>query len=159
VIISCVKKIFKRILGKITNWIEAPGDLYLNERYKYNRGSSIFPARNAHMLDIHPQVSLHDVLFNVWAPITIEAGVGIAHQVMFLTGGHKIDEFGAKSEVIPRGPIVVKKNAWIGSRAIILGNVTIGRGSIIGAGSVVTKSVPDYEMWAGNPARLIRKLR
>lgn len=111
------------------------------------------------MLNIHDQVSLHDTFFNVWAPITIEEGVSVAHQVMFLTGGHRINEFGVQGEVLPRGPIVVKRNAWIGSRAIILGNVTIGTGSIIGAGSVVTKSVPDYEMWAGNPARLVRKLR
>lgn len=154
-----MKSLFKKILGRIFNWLEVPGDLYLSGKYKYYRGSSVFPARNAHMLNIHPGISLHDALFNVWAPIIIEEGVGVAHQVMFITGGHKVGEFGSQSEVLPQGPILIKKNAWIGSRAIILGNVTIGTGSIIGAGSVVTKSVPNYEIWAGNPARLIRKLR
>lgn len=54
-------------------------------------------------------------------------------------------------------PIVVKKNAFIGSHSIILKGVTIGENSIIGAGSVVTKSVPTNEIWAGNPARFIKK--
>jgi len=54
-------------------------------------------------------------------------------------------------------PVVICEGAFIGAHCIILKGVTIGRNSIIGAGSVVTKSVPDGEIWAGNPARFIRK--
>ena len=58
---------------------------------------------------------------------------------------------------IPKSELEIKDNVWIGTRAIILGNVrTIGTGSIIGAGAVVTKPVPDYAIVAGNPARVIR---
>ncbi len=55
-------------------------------------------------------------------------------------------------------PILIKEGAFIGAHAIILKGVTIGRHSVIGAGAVVTKDVPDNEVWAGNPAkRLIRE--
>lgn len=55
-------------------------------------------------------------------------------------------------------PIIVEDNVFIGAKVIILKGVTIGRNSIIGAGSVVTKSIPPNEIWAGNPAKFIRKI-
>lgn len=51
----------------------------------------------------------------------------------------------------------IKEYAFIGAHTIICKPVTIGRGAIDGAGSVITKDIPDNEIWAGNPARLIRK--
>lgn len=55
-------------------------------------------------------------------------------------------------------PIRICKGAFIGAHCIILKGVTVGRHSIIGAGSVVTKDVPDNEIWAGNPAKFIRAI-
>lgn len=55
-------------------------------------------------------------------------------------------------------PVVVESNVWIAPRCIILKGVTIGRGAVIGAGSVVTKDVPAMCLAAGNPARVIRRL-
>lgn len=55
-------------------------------------------------------------------------------------------------------PVVVESNAWIAPRCIILKGVTIGRGAVVGSGSVVTKDVPPMCLVAGNPARVIRKL-
>lgn len=54
-------------------------------------------------------------------------------------------------------PISIEDNAFIGAHSIILKGVTVGRCSIVGAGSVVTHSIPANEIWAGNPARFIRK--
>lgn len=51
---------------------------------------------------------------------------------------------------------LIGNDVWIGERAIIMAGVTIGNGVIIGAGSVVTKSVPDYSVVAGNPAKVRR---
>jgi acetyltransferase-like isoleucine patch superfamily enzyme len=56
-------------------------------------------------------------------------------------------------------PIFIKKNAWIGMRSIILKGVTVGEGSIVAAGSVVTKDVPDYTLVAGNPAIIKKRLK
>lgn len=55
-------------------------------------------------------------------------------------------------------PIVVRKGAWVGARAIILKGVTIGEGAVVGAGAVVTKDVPPYTIVGGNPAHVIRKI-
>lgn len=51
----------------------------------------------------------------------------------------------------------IGNDVWIGDRALIKSGVIISDGAVIGMGSVVTKSVDPYEIWAGNPARLIRK--
>lgn len=55
------------------------------------------------------------------------------------------------------GQVHICQNVFIGANAIICNAVTIGEGAIIGAGSVVTKDVPPHEIWAGNPARFIKK--
>lgn len=60
---------------------------------------------------------------------------------------------------IKSAAIIVKDGAWIGGNSIILKGVTIGAYSIIGAGSVVSKNIPDNEIWAGNPIKFIRKIK
>lgn len=57
---------------------------------------------------------------------------------------------------LPRRPIVIGHDVWIGTRVIVLPGVTIGNKAIIGAGSVVTKPVTPWAIVAGNPARIIR---
>ena len=52
----------------------------------------------------------------------------------------------------------MKEGSWIGANAIILPGVTIGKNAVVGAGSVVTKNVPDFSVFAGAPARLIKML-
>ena len=55
-------------------------------------------------------------------------------------------------------PIRIEDDVFIGAGVIIMKGVTIGKHSVIGAGAVVTKSVPENEVWAGNPAHFIRKV-
>ncbi|PFD99358.1 transferase [Priestia megaterium] len=55
-------------------------------------------------------------------------------------------------------PITIKKGAFVGANVMILKGVTIGCNAVIGASSVVTKDIPDNELWAGNPIKFIRKL-
>lgn len=54
-------------------------------------------------------------------------------------------------------PVVIREGAFIGARCIILKGVTIGKRAVVGAGSVVTKSIPDGEIWAGNPAKPLHR--
>ena len=59
-------------------------------------------------------------------------------------------------QAVVRYPLVIGRDVFIGVNAIVLGGVQlIGDGAVIGAGAVVTKPVPDFEVWAGNPARKI----
>lgn len=93
---------------------------------------------------------------------TIEEHTMMGPDCVFYTQNHKYSKengsaFGMGATDIE--PVLVKSFAWIGTRCIILPGVTIGKGSIVGAGSVVTKDVPDYHLVAGNPARVIKDLR
>jgi virginiamycin A acetyltransferase len=100
--------------------------------------------------------------------LTIGNYVSIAPNVTFLLGvNHQIDTattFPFHSKLIQRspidalskGPIVVEDEVWIGTGAMIFSGVTIGKGSIIAGGAVVTKDVAPYAIVGGNPAKLIR---
>ena len=55
-------------------------------------------------------------------------------------------------------PVHIKASAWIGAGATILPGVCVGRHAVVGAGSVVTKDVPDYAVVVGNPARVVKML-
>jgi maltose O-acetyltransferase len=54
-------------------------------------------------------------------------------------------------------PVIIEDDVWLGERVIILPGVTIGKGSIIGAGAVVAKNVPPYSIAVGNPALVVKK--
>ena len=53
--------------------------------------------------------------------------------------------------------VVIEDDVFIGIGAIICNSVIVGKGAIIGAGSVVTKNIPPYQVWAGNPAKFIKE--
>ena len=92
--------------------------------------------------------------------VTIEDEVFVGHHVVFIND--KYPRATAASGALLTDadwmvqPILVKRRASIGSGAVILGDVTIGAGAIVGAGAVVTKSVPAGAIVAGNPARVLR---
>ena len=67
-----------------------------------------------------------------------------------------IDEFDGLDS-FSKGPIVIEDDVWIGFGSIILSGVKLSQGTVVGAGSVVTKSTDPYSIVAGNPAKLIKK--
>lgn len=78
------------------------------------------------------------------------------------TDSHPIDwedRLYDRNQKTRKAPIVIKDNAFIGARSIILKGVTIGEGAVVGAGSVVSKDVPPYTVVAGNPARVVKTLQ
>jgi len=86
--------------------------------------------------------------------IKIMEGATIAQEAYLCTGSH---DFNDPSLQLITKTIIVGNNAFVGARAMILPGVSIGEKAIIGAMSVVSKSVPKNEVWAGNPASLLKK--
>ena len=87
--------------------------------------------------------------------ITIGEHVHITSGCVILT--HFIDASKPEGTWYKFGPVTLEKDCFIGINTVICNSVTIGENSIVGAGSIVTKDIPANEIWAGNPARFIRK--
>ncbi len=90
--------------------------------------------------------------------ITIGSNVMMSPRVSLYAENHDFADVtrSMKSQGVTREPIVIEDDCWLASHSVVLAGVTIGHGSIIAAGSVVTKSVPPYSIVAGSPARVIR---
>lgn len=84
----------------------------------------------------------------------------LAYQVTILTSSNPNGPINKLSKIYKKfqAPVKIGNNSWIGARAIILPGITVGNFCVVGAGSVVTKNVPDYSVVAGIPARVIKKL-
>lgn len=90
--------------------------------------------------------------------ITIGNDCLIASKTIFNNTGNKF----SKKNIISRhttltNEIILEDDVWIGTSCFIMQGVTIGEGAVIAAGSLVNKSIPRYEVWAGVPARFIKK--
>lgn len=91
--------------------------------------------------------------------VLIEDNNLIASDVLIAAENHGTNPEEADSYAMMKltaKPVVIEKGCWIGEKVIVLPGVTIGERSIIGAGSVVTKSVPSYSIAVGNPAKVIK---
>ena len=106
---------------------------------------------------------------NAGEMLRIGSYVSIAEGVVFILGGqHQTNTFTTfplkayfsrkdnNQDSSSKGPIEIEDEVWIGTNSIILSGVKIGKGSIVGAGAVVTKDIPPYTVAAGNPAKVIR---
>lgn len=103
------------------------------------------------------------VFINQCCTIYDMGGVDIADLVMIgpnvsiLTANHSLEP-SKRRAYIEAKPITIETNVWIAAGATILGGVTVGENSVVGAGAVVTKDVPPNTFVAGVPARVIRQL-
>lgn len=114
-------------------------------------------------LQIGNNVGMSSVIIHCWNHIVIEDDVKIgAGCMIFDTNFHNTEpEIRCTTDcrsTIATAPVVIKDHAFIGTRCIISKGVTIGRNSIVAAGSVVVKSIPDNEVWGGNPAKFIKMI-
>ncbi len=89
--------------------------------------------------------------------ITIEDNVMLAPKVCLLSEGHPNSP--KERQTLTAGKIHIKKNAWIGANATILQGVTIGENSVVAAGAVVSKDVPDNTVVGGIPAKIIKTIQ
>jgi acetyltransferase-like isoleucine patch superfamily enzyme len=93
--------------------------------------------------------------------VYLKDGVFIGHGTMFCND-RKPSSLNKKGKLKAKNDwslekVLVKENASIGTNCTILCGLTIGKNTLIGAGSVVTKNIPDNEVWAGNPAKFLKK--
>lgn len=90
--------------------------------------------------------------------IRIGSNVMMAPRCSLFAENHNFDDMShtLKEQGVKRSPIDIEDDCWIASHSVILAGVTIGRGSVVAAGSVVTKSMPPYSIIAGVPARVIK---
>ncbi|MDK2830942.1 acyltransferase [Methanolobus sp. WCC1] len=139
-----VHKIIKKIAKFFASTFPSNGIRILLYRYaSYNIGNDVYIGNNVLVID-----RLSD-LQNLF----IGDRASISSGVTFVTASSP-----NKSRIVPYvenvyGKIVVENDAWIGTGAIILPNITIGEGAIVGAGAVVTKDVPAFTVVAGVPAK------
>ena len=95
------------------------------------------------------------VHFNCSNKVTIGSDVHISTSAQLHTGKLILD---MDNRVHEDAPIIIEDNVWIASSAVILAGVTIGKNSVIAAGSIVTKDVEKNSLMMGVPARLIKKI-
>ncbi|WP_417876566.1 acyltransferase [Winogradskyella sediminis] len=92
-------------------------------------------------------------------PVTIGDDVRLAQNVVLSGLNHNYE--GIESPIHEQGvstkPIVIESESWIGANVVIVPGVTIGKHSIVAAGSVVTKSMPPYSVIVGNPAKVLKQ--
>lgn len=93
------------------------------------------------------------------APITVRNNVRIGQYCCFLTTNHNFDR--RNKLIIEQGiygePITIHDDCWIAAHVTILPGVTIGKGSVVAAGAVVTKDVPAYTIVGGVPAKILKQ--
>lgn len=96
---------------------------------------------------------------HVRGPLVIGDYVMMGPEVIILTGAHNHERTDIPMNLqgaLPFRGVIIEDDVWIGTRAIILPGVRISKGSIVGAGSIVTKDVPAFSIVGGNPAKVIR---
>jgi acetyltransferase-like isoleucine patch superfamily enzyme len=94
--------------------------------------------------------------------ITIEDDVMLGSGVHIYVNNHRFDR--TDTPIINQGyypskEVILRKGCWIGANTIILPGVQIGENAVIGAGSIVTKSIPSFSLAVGNPAKVIKKVQ
>ena len=140
--------------------------MYCTKRKLKKCGSNVYFAKNT-IMNVPERIEIMDDVWiqgncqlNGGGGIQIGQGTIFSHDVQLLTQNHNYNSDDLR--YIPYDernidkPIIIGKYVWIGARATILPGVTIGDGAVVGACSVVTKSIPSCAVVAGNPAAIIK---
>lgn len=92
-------------------------------------------------------------------PVEIGNRVMTAQNVVISGMNHSYEDIDTPPTLqkVSTNPIKIHDNVWIGANSVILPGITIGRHSVVGAGSVVTKSLPEYSVAVGNPAKVVKQ--
>lgn len=122
---------------------------------------TVFQSLDGGTIEIGNNVGISHGILCARDRITIEDNVMLGGGVKIYDNDFHAVEYEYRMEEpdthIRKGPVIIREGAFIGAHAMILKNVVIGKRAVVGAGSVVTKSIPDGEIWAGNPARCVKR--
>ncbi len=138
------EKLLKEILGKTGKYVNIEAPFHCDYGYNIEVGENFFANYNFTVLDV--------------GKVTIGANAQIAPNVSIYTAGHPIHPDSRNSGYEYGISITIGDNVWIGGNACIMPGVTIGNNVVIGAGSVVTKDIPDNVIAVGNPCKIIRTI-
>ena len=139
-----IDRLIKEILGKTGENVTIEAPFHCDYGYNIEVGENFFANYNLVILDV--------------GKVRIGDNAQIAPNVSIYTAGHPIHPDSRNSGYEYGIEITIGDNVWIGGNACIMPGVTIGSNVVIGAGSVVTKDLPDNVIAAGNPCRIIREI-
>lgn len=137
-------RLIKEILGKTGKNINIEAPFHCDYGYNIEVGENFFANYNLTILDV--------------GKVIIGDNAQIAPNVSIYTAGHPVHPDSRNSGYEYGIAITIGDNVWIGGNTCILPGVTIGNNVVIGAGSVVTKDIPDNVIAAGNPCKIIREI-
>lgn len=137
---SLLRKILGNTNGNI--WIEPT--FWCDYGYNIEVGENFYANHNLVILDC--------------AKVSFGNNVFIGPNCSFYTASHPIDVKQRNEGLESAHPIKIGDNVWFGGNVVVLPGITIGNNSVIGAGSVVTKDIPDHVVAVGNPCRVIRTI-
>lgn len=138
-----IKEVVKDLLGKSDGaFINPP--FYCDYGSHIEAGKNFYANYNCTILDV--------------AKVKIGDNCLLAPNVAVYTAGHPVHPASRNSAYEYGKEVSIGDNVWIGGSAVICPGVHIGNNAVIGAGSVVTKDIPDWSLAAGNPCRVIRKI-
>lgn len=138
------KAVLRSLLGKTGKEFLIEQPFYCDYGYNVEIGENFYANMNCVILDE--------------AKVTFGDNVFVAPNCGFYTAGHPLDVESRNKGLEYARPIRVGNNVWIGAQVCVLPGVEIGDNCVIGAGSVVTKNIPDNSLAVGNPCRVIRRL-
>ncbi len=136
--------LLRKILGN-TN-----GNIWIEPTFWCDYGSNIEGGENFY--------ANHNLVILDCAKVSFGNNVFIGPNCSFYTANHPIDVKQRNEGLESAHPIKVGDNVWFGGNVVVLPGITIGNNSVIGAGSVVTKDIPDHVVAVGNPCRVIRTI-
>ena len=132
------------LLGKTGRdpWINAP--FHCDYGWNIEVGDNFFANYNLTILDV--------------GKVTIGSNVQFAPNVSIYTAGHPLHPDSRNSGYEYGLPVTIGDNVWIGGNVVLLPGVTVGSNSVIGAGSVVSRDIPEWVVAVGSPCRVVRRI-